>query len=370
VPLAAYVARNLSDITFPFARFQMDMVFRGERPKKGRYRSFRQCDFDVIGRGKLSLLYDAQMPALIVDLFQKLNIGSFLVRISNRKVLAGFFASLGIDVELIRACVKIVDQAEKVSREQTQAALIALGLTDSMAERIQEFCALKGTPEIVLDALCKLEIDNDEFLQGVSELEQVAQGLVSLKVDTSSYCFDMAIARGLGYYTGTVYETVLVGQEDLGTICAGGRYEGLVGIFARESMPGVGISIGWTRLFVNLVERGILTPTTSTPAQVAVLCVDPQLIGDYLAIASELRSNGIAALSTFEARAIGKQFGWADKLGVPVCVVVGSDEITQGVVGLKDLRSGKQIQVQRSQLVQAVNELFLGIPFTDENVTS
>lgn len=357
VPLAAYIARNLSSITFPFARFQMDMVFRGERPKKGRYRSFRQCDFDVVGRGRLSLLYDAQMPALIIDIFDRLQIGDFLVRINNRKVLCGFFGQLGIEADAIRACVKVVDNAEKVSKEVTKAAFSKLGLSESQSSEIIEFCSIKGTPGEVLSQLREREIVSEEFQQGLQELEQVASGLQSLGAPEARYCFDMSIARGLGYYTGTVYETVLLGHEDLGTICAGGRYEDLVGIFARESMPGVGISIGWTRLFVNLVERGILTPTCATPAEVAVLCVDEKLLGHYLDMAGLLRGAGVRVVSAFEARNIGKQFRWADQLGVKVCVVVGSNEFESGSVTCKNLVTGEQVNVPKEELIEAVRSM-------------
>lgn len=357
VPLAAYIARNLGAITFPFARFQMDMVFRGERPKKGRYRSFRQCDFDVVGRGRLSLLYDAQMPALIIDIFDRLQIGDFLVRINNRKVLCGFFAQLGIDSEAIRSCVKVVDNAEKVPQVATEAAFSKLGLSASQSSQIIEFCNIKGAPSEVLSRLRRRDIACEEFQEGLLELEQVASGLESLRVPDNRYCFDMSIARGLGYYTGTVYETVLLGHEDLGTICAGGRYEELVGIFARESLPGVGISIGWTRLFVNLVERGILSPAAATPAEVAVLCVDEKLLAHYLDLAGSLRGADIKVLSAFESRNIGKQFRWADQLGVKVCVVVGSNEFEAGAVTCKDLVTGKQVTVPRGELVDAVRSM-------------
>jgi histidyl-tRNA synthetase len=356
VPLAAYVARHLNDISFPFARYQIDMVFRGERPKKGRYRSFRQCDFDLIGRGQLDLMYDALLPALINEIFTRLGLGEFLIRISNRKVLCGFFAYLGVEPNAIRSCIKIVDDIEKIGLDKSVHAFAELGISPEAFSKIADFVKINGTPDDVLAALHPYKDTSDEMSQGYNELLQVAKGLKSLGVSTARCSFDMSIARGLGYYTGTVYETTLIGQENLGSICSGGRYEGLVGIFAREPLPGVGISIGWTRLFVNLLERGILKASASNPAKVVVLDVDKELRAEYLLIASELRNKNIPTLSLFDERTLAKQLSWANKAHIPLCIVVGSDEFANKTVSIKNLLSREQVTVNREDFIAKVSQ--------------
>ena len=277
VPLAAYIARHLHQLSFPFARYQMDTVFRGERPKKGRYRSFKQCDFDIVGRGTLPLIYDALMPALIHEIFVSLGIGEFVIRINNRKVLCGFFEALGVPSDHIRGCVKIVDNAEKAGEGKTLKALIEGGISEVDAREVLEFVRVKGAPVEVLERLARYQGRNSDFDTGVAELTELGEGLALFGIPGERVVLDMGIARGLGYYTGTVYETTLIGQEGLGSICSGGRYEHLVGIFARESLPGVGISIGWTRLFVSLIERGVLKVEASQRSTVAVLFADKNL---------------------------------------------------------------------------------------------
>lgn len=351
VPLAAYIARHLHQITFPFARYHMDVVFRGERPKKGRYRSFKQCDFDIVGRGSLPLMYDALMPALIHEIFLSLRIGEFLIRINNRKVLCGFFESVGVPSHDIRGCVKIVDNAEKTGEEKTLRSLSELGVSEEAAGQILQFVRVKGAPRLVLSQLAHYSGRNPQFDAGLNELTEVAEGLELLGIPEQRVAFDMGIARGLGYYTGTVYETTLLGQEGLGSICSGGRYEHLVGIFARESLPGVGISIGWTRLFGSLIERGILKSEALHGATAAVLFVDRNLQAEYLKLAQELRAAGISTISLFEERGIGKQFGWADKMGVRFALVIGSREFESGVVTVKDMRTGDQVAIDRNDVV-------------------
>jgi histidyl-tRNA synthetase len=351
VPLAAYIARNLHNLTFPFARYQMDYVFRGERAKKGRYRCFRQCDFDIVGRGSLPLLYDALMPALINEIFTALSIGEFRIHINNRKVLCGFFESLGVTDDKIRGSIKIVDNVSKVGFEKTVASLYGLGISQLAVERIVEFVRINGSALTVLQDLDKYKGCHPGFDTGLAELQAVASSLSILNVPDERVIFDMSIARGLGYYTGTVYETTLVGHENLGSICSGGRYEKLVGIFAREELPGVGISIGWTRLFSSLLDRGELRHGQSVYNNaVAVLNVEEQLMSEYLKISSELRAAEIVTLSVFENRSLGKQFSWASKQGARYAVVVGSRELAEGLVSVKNLENGSQESVKRELL--------------------
>lgn len=281
VPLAAYIARHLNELTFPFARYQMDVVFRGERAKDGRFRQFRQCDIDVVARRELSLLYDAQMPAIITEIFEAINIGDFLIRINNRKVLTGFFKSVGITEDKIKSCIGIVDNLEKIGETKVKQELEKEGVSGEQTQKIIDFIKIYGSIDEVLDKLKHLAQNLPETEQlslGISELETVIAGVRNLGVGENRFCIDLSIARGLDYYTGTVYETTLLGHEALGSICSGGRYEELVGVFLGEKMPGVGISIGLTRLISRLLKAGILSTLAATPAQVMVVNMQEDLM--------------------------------------------------------------------------------------------
>lgn len=357
LPLAAYIARHRNDLVFPFARYQMDMVFRGERAKKGRYRQFRQCDIDVVSRGELNLLYDAQMPAIIAEIFAAIDIGPFLIRINNRKVLTGFFKAIGMTEAAIRSCIKIVDTLEKVGATKVKQELVDLGTTSHQAEQIMAFTQINGAAEDVLHKLrhqCEILGNPEELQQGISDLSQVIQGVRALAVPEDRFCIDLSIARGLDYYTGTVYETTLIGYESLGSICSGGRYDDLVGIFVGEKMPGVGISIGLTRLMRRLMEADILKPLSPSPAQVMVINLDPDLMDAYLQISQHLRSAGISVLTGFDKRAVGKQVQQADKLGIPICLIIGPEEYAAGQCRIKHLASGEQVDVPLTEMVATI----------------
>ena len=357
VPLAAYIARHLNDLSFPFARYQMDMVFRGERAKKGRYRQFRQCDIDVVGRGKLSLLYDAQIPAIIAQIFDAINIGKYLIRINNRKVLTGFFSAIAITPEQIRTCLKVVDMLDKIGEAKVKLELEKQGVSGSQSEQIIGFTKIKGDNNAVLEQLAQASqaLGNPtDFEQGISELREVINGVIALGVPTDKYCIDLAIARGLEYYTGTVYETTLIGYESLGSICSGGRYEELVGMFVGEKMPGVGISIGLTRLLRQLMDAKVLKPLAPSPAQVMVLNLNPEFMNTYLQVSQTLRQAGINVLTSFESRPIGKQFQQADKLGIPLCVIIGEAEVKSKTCNLKNLKTGIQKAIALDDLVAEI----------------
>lgn len=359
VPLAAYIARHLQDLTFPFARYQMDMVFRGERSKKGRYRQFRQCDIDVVGRGKLSLLYDAQIPAIIAEIFSAINIGKFLIRINNRKVLTGFFKAIGVGEDKVKLCIKIVDTLEKIGKFQVKDDLKAEGIPEEKAEKIINFTQIRGAVDDVIEQLehqCREFGNSEEFNQGIIELREVIKGVRALGVPENQYCIDLSIARGLNYYTGTVYETTLIGYEALGSICSGGRYEELVGIFAGEKMPGVGISIGLTRLMRRLLDAEILEPMALSPAQVMVVNLQTDLMETYLQVSQQLRGAGLNVLTGFEERKVGKQLQQADKLGIPLCVIIGAEEIASRECNLKMLKTGEQVRVTLDSLVKEVKK--------------
>jgi histidyl-tRNA synthetase len=359
VPLAAYIARHLNDLQFPFARYQMDLVFRGERAKDGRYRQFRQCDIDVVGRTTLSLLYDAQMPAIIAEIFDRLQIGAFLIRINNRKVLTGFFDSLGVAPDRIKVCINIIDTLEKVGVAKVLTGLATQGLSAEQSQQVIDFINIKGDVDQVLTELNTLATklpDADRFKLGIEELTTVINGVRDLGVPIDRYCIDLSIARGLDYYTGTVYETTLIGHEALGSICSGGRYEELVGTFIGESMPGVGISIGLTRLIYRLLKANILQPLAATPAQVMVLNLQEDLMSTYLQVSQQLRQAGIKVVTAFDKRPLKKQFALADKQGITFCVLIGAEEVANQQCQLKNMTTGEQIKVSIETLVAELKQ--------------
>jgi histidyl-tRNA synthetase len=357
VPLAAYIARHLNELIFPFARYQMDVVFRGERAKDGRFRQFRQCDIDVVARRELSLLYDAQMPAIITEIFEAINIGDFLIRINNRKILTGFFKSVGIAENQIKSCIGIVDTLEKIGESKVKQELEKEGVLVQQAQKIIEFIKIDGSVDEILDKLKYLAQNLPETEQlslGVTELETVIAGVRNLGVAENRFCIDLSIARGLNYYTGTVYETTLLGHEALGSICSGGRYEELVGVFLGEKMPGVGISIGLTRLISRLLKAGIISSLAATPAQVMVVNMQEDLMPTYLKVSQHLRQAGINVITSFDKRPLGKQFQLADKQGIKFCVIIGSEEAAAQKSSLKDLKTGEQVEVLLENLAEEV----------------
>ncbi|MEH1782891.1 MAG: histidine--tRNA ligase [Nostoc sp.] len=359
VPLAAYIARHLNELIFPFARYQTDVVFRGERSKDGRFRQFRQCDIDVVARRELSLLYDAQMPAIITEIFEAINIGDFLIRINNRKVLTGFFKSVGIAENQIKSCIGIVDTLEKIGESKVKQDLEKEEILEEQAQKIIEFIKIDGSVNDVLDKLKYLAQNLPETEQlslGITELETVIAGVRNLGVAENRFCIDLSIARGLDYYTGTVYETTLLGHEALGSICSGGRYEELVGVFLGEKMPGVGISIGLTRLISRLLKAGILNTLAATPAQVMVVNMQEDLMPTYLKVSQRLRQAGINVITNFDKRPLGKQFQLADKQGIQFCVIIGSEEAAAQKSSLKDLKTGEQVEVLLENLAEEIKK--------------
>ncbi|MGF2035291.1 MAG: histidine--tRNA ligase [Nostoc sp. CmiVER01] len=357
VPLAAYIARHLNELTFPFARYQMDVVFRGERAKDGRFRQFRQCDIDVVARRELNLLYDAQMPAIITEIFEAINIGDFLIRINNRKVLTGFFKSVGITEDKIKSCISIVDNLEKIGETKVKQELEKEGVSGEQTQKIIDFIKIDGSVDEVLDKLKHLAenlAETEQLSLGITELQTVIAGVRNLGVAENRFCIDLSIARGLDYYTGTVYETTLLGHEALGSICSGGRYEELVGVFLGEKMPGVGISIGLTRLISRLLKAGILSTLAATPAQVMVVNMQEDLMPTYLKVSQHLRQAGINVITNFEKRPLGKQFQLADKQGIQFCVIIGSEEAAAQKSSLKDLKTGEQVEVLLVNLAEEV----------------
>ena len=355
VPLARYVAEHEADLAFPFRRYQIQRVYRGERSQKGRYREFYQCDIDVIGKDTLPLAYDAEMPAVIHTLFSELNVGPFRIHFNNRKILLGLFESLGItESDQRMAVLRQVDRLEKVGAGEVRRLLMGeeLGLTERVADRILEVVGTRGSAEEVLGSLQALKERPDAnplFAQGVTELVQVVAALRAFKVPETHWSINLGIARGLDYYTGTVYETFLTDHPSVGSVCSGGRYDNLASQYTKSRLPGVGISIGLTRLFYILSEAGLVQDGPST-VQVLVTHLDPTLLPDYLAITAELRAAGVNTEIHLEPAKIARQFKYADRAGIRYAVVMGPDEQAEGMVTVKDLTTGEQTRIPRGEV--------------------
>lgn len=357
VPLARYVAMYKERLSFPFRRYQMQKVWRGERAQAGRYREFYQCDIDVIGRGTLGVLHDAEMPAVIYTIFRKMDIGKFVIRINNRRILKAYFEYVGVPNEVVGDVLRSVDKLEKIGFEQVAREIRLSTALDEAT--VLSMLAFLGTKRETVDTLAFLKAQSfgEAFREGVLELEAVIQGIRSLGVEEEYFVIDLTIARGLDYYTGTVYETALVNYPELGSICSGGRYDDLASFFTDEKLPGVGISIGITRLAVTLMKEGVLKVGSSTPALVLVASMDGALMAKYFEIGKALRVVGINTEVYLEPGSLGKQLKYADKKGFPFVVILGQQELDEGVVQIKDMKTGQSV----TQNLDALEEYLLGI---------
>lgn len=341
VPLALYVARHLNDLSFPFKRYAIGPVMRGERAQKGRYRQFDQCDIDIVGNGELDIRNDALVAAVIIEIFEKLNIGDFVVRINNRKLVIGLFEELlGIkDAEEIKAVMDVFDDLEKASKADITKRLVGLGLKEDQVGEIYGF--VEGDN---FEALAEKCSENGLFAEGWKELTTVFDTLKSMGIDAKRYRHDFSIVRGLDYYTGTVYETQLIEYPGLGSICSGGRYEDLTGIFTGKNFPGVGISIGLTRLLGQLFAEGIIDPVQASPASYLLVTADDgsEVLDHAFKVAQILREKGASVDVYLEDKKLGKKFDYADKLGIPNVVVIGDQEVEKNCFTVKDMKSGEQ----------------------------
>ncbi|MEP6484967.1 MAG: histidine--tRNA ligase [Rudaea sp.] len=357
VPLARYVAEHEHDLNFPFRRYQIQRVYRGERAQRGRFREFYQCDIDVIGKDQLSVRYDAEMPAVIYSVFKDLNFGPFTIHINNRKLMRGFFEGLGlIDSEKQAHALREVDKLDKRGVDYVRDTLCgeAFGLPKDDAQKILDFVQIRSAGHA--DAMAKLAAlgeGSETFRQGVSELRDVLDLMKALGVPESHYGINLSIARGLDYYTGTVYETTLNEHSHIGSICSGGRYDNLAANYTKSHLPGVGISIGATRLFYQLREANLLPPAQST-VKVLIAQMDEAQLPDNLQVASLLRGAGIATEVVLEAAKLGKQFKYADRAGIRFVAVIGADELAKGTVTVKDMRKQDQFEVARADLVKTL----------------
>lgn len=357
VPLARYVAEHEHDLSFPFRRYQMQRVYRGERAQRGRFREFYQCDIDVIGKDSLSVRYDAELPAVIYSVFRELNIGAFAIQLNNRKLMRGFFESLGVaDAEQQTLVLREVDKLDKRGADYVRDTLTgeAFGLSVDVAQKILDFVQVRSTSlQDAFDKLDALGAGPESMEQGRAELKEVLGMIRDFGVPESHFVLNLSIARGLDYYTGTVYETTLNDYPQIGSICSGGRYENLAGQYTKSRLPGVGISIGLTRLYWQLRDAGLISTAHST-VDVLVTQMDEAQLPAYLALAGELRGAGIATEVVLEGGKLGKQFKYADRAGIRFVVVLGEDELAKGVVTVKDLRREDQFEVARADLIKTL----------------
>ena len=345
VPLAKYVALHCNDLAFPFRRFQISKVYRGERAQRGRFREFYQADIDIIGDGKLDIMNEAEIPAIIYKVFRGFGLSRFQIRVNNRKILNGFYAMLGLS-EKSGEIMRTVDKLDKIGAEKVKGILLTeCGLTDEQADEILKFIAIQGTNADVLAALESYQGRNEVFDLGLSELKAVTANLAAFGVPEANFAVDLTIARGLDYYTGTVYETTLLDHPEIGSVCSGGRYDNLAGYYIEKQLPGVGISIGLTRLFYVLDEQGLLNPELpSAPADALVLPMGGD-VAPAIAVAEAIRSEGLRVQLYCEQKKFKQKMAYANKLEVPFAILLGEDEIAEGMCSVKNMISGEQVKL-------------------------
>ena len=345
VPLAKYVALHYNDLAFPFRRYQIGKVYRGERAQRGRFREFYQADIDVIGDGKLDISNDAEIPAIIYRTFSTLGLKNFQIRVNNRKILNGFYAILGL-TDKAGDVMRTVDKLEKIGPEKVKGILTEdFGVSGGDADAVLSFIGIKGANAQVLEALEAYRGRNELFDTGLDELGTVVKYLAAFGVPEANFAVDLTIARGLDYYTGTVYETLMVDHPEIGSICSGGRYDNLAEYYTDKVLPGVGISIGVTRLFYVLQEQKMLNENANTaPADVLVIPMTEDL-APAIALATRLRDAGVRTQLYTEQKKFKAKMSYADKLAVPFAAFLGEDEVKEGVVSCKDMVSGEQTKL-------------------------
>lgn len=353
VPLARYVAQHFSELTFPFRRYHIGKVYRGERNQRGRFREFYQCDIDIIGNGKLSIINDAEIPSVIYSTFKELGLGEFTIRMNNRKILNGFFKALGIDSPA--DVLRIIDKLEKIGQEAVIRELEGIELKREAIDKIIEFIGIKGDNAQVINALKALKVENEDFLLGVEELDKVIHYTKGFNIPEKYLKIDLTVARGLDYYTGTIYETMLDEYPGIGSVCSGGRYDNLAEYYTNQKLPGVGISIGLTRLFFQLREANVIAVNpASTLSQVLVVPMDERSADYAIQVANSLREAGLIAEVYFEESKTDKKLGYANKLGIPYVVFLGSDEVATGQLTLKNMKTGTQEKMELAKIITSV----------------
>ena len=361
VPLAKYVALHYNDLSFPFRRYQIGKVYRGERAQRGRFREFYQADIDIIGDGKLDVTNEAEIPAIIYQVFTRLGLHRFQIRVNNRMILNGFYAMLGL-TDKAGDIMRTVDKLDKIGAGKVRDLLTAedIGLTADQAGEILAFIAIQGSNQQVLSALESYRGRNKVFDQGLDELHTVVKYLSAFGVPEKNFAVDLTIARGLDYYTGTVYETTMLDHPEIGSVCSGGRYDNLAEYYTDKQLPGVGISIGLTRLFYVLQEQGMLNEAlNSAPADALIL----PMTGDLepaAALATQLRQAGVRTQLYTEQKKFKQKMTYADRIGVPYVLFLGDDEIAQGTVSVKYMATGEQVALLAAEAAEYLQKGLAG----------
>lgn len=351
VPLARYVAQYYSKLNFPYKRYHIGKVYRGERNQKGRFREFYQCDIDIIGNGKLDIINDAEIPSVIYSTFKDLGFESFTIKINNRKILKGFFQSINIDDSTM--VLRAVDKLDKIGIDNVKSELALLEIPGDSIDKIIEFIGIEGTKDEKIAKLKELNITNEVFLEGLKELEQVVNYIRMFGVPESNFMVDLTVARGLDYYTGTVYETLLNDYPGIGSVCSGGRYDDLASHYTKQQLPGVGISIGLTRLFYQLTEGNIIKSTDYSSIDAMVIPMEGYM--DYgIKIANSLRNEGIATQVYFEEGKMSKIFNYVDKLNIPYAIVVGNEEVETGLYSFRNMITGEQKNISLEDIINCL----------------
>ena len=340
VPLAKYVSKNYGNLSFPFRRYQIGKVYRGERAQKGRYREFYQCDIDIIGDGELDLINDAEIPAIIYTIFRELGFEDFTIKINNRRILNGLFESVEQKENAVEI-LRIIDKIEKIGKEAVIEEFKKLGLQEKQINNIINFIEIEGTSDEKIEKLENLGIENETYLKGVEELKTVVKNVRLFGVPDTNFKVDLTIARGLDYYTGTVYETFLNDYREIGSVCSGGRYENLAEYYTDKSLPGVGVSIGLTRLFYKLNELNIIKADRKSVADILIIPMIEN-IEEPIQLATKLRSIGINTEIYLNNKKLKAKFKYADKLEIPYVIVLGEDEIKANEVTLKNMKTGNE----------------------------
>ncbi len=352
VPLSKYVAKNYGNLSFPFRRYQIGKVYRGERTQKGRFREFYQCDIDIIGDGELSILNDAELPRVIYNVFKELGFDDFTIRINNRKILNGLFESLE-QKENSAEILRIIDKIEKIGEQAVIEDLQKIDVKQESINKIMSFIKIDGTTDEKLYKLAELRIENQTFKQGLDELTQVVKYIRMFEIPENNFKVDLTIARGLDYYTGTVYETFLNENRELGSVCSGGRYENLAEYYTNQKLPGVGISIGLTRLFYKLNELNLVCANKKSISDVLII---PMLEDMTLPIkiATNLREAGINTEVFLNDKKLKAKMKYADKLEIPYVIVVGEEEVESGIVKIKDMKTGEEKKATLNDILKYV----------------
>ncbi len=355
VPLAKYVAIHSGELSFPFRRYQIGKVYRGERAQRGRFREFYQADIDIIGDGKLSIINEAEIPSIIYRTFRALGLTRFQIRVNNRKILNGFYELLGLS-DRAGDIMRTVDKLDKIGPENVRLVLCEDdGISEEMADEILKFISISGTNAQVLSAMESYRGQSTRFDEGLQELATVVGYLGAFGVPEENFAVDLTIARSLDYYTGTVYETTMLDHTEIGSVCSGGRYDNLAAYYTDRQLPGVGISIGLTRLFYVLGEQGMLNPDLPTaPADVLVLPMGDEALASAIALSTKLRAADIRAQLYTEARKFKAKMQYADRLSIPYVIFLGEDEIAEEKCSVKDLSTGVQQKLSAEEAIELI----------------